>query len=176
MSLSKEYEIIANPIIYNEKFIMLKNDTHHGTNKYDHCKRVTYLSFLLAKIFRGNKKDVTRAGLLHDFFYGSRLEKEENDYLKHPKTSVINAKKYFNISLLEESIIESHMYHYALIKKITPFMNNDDRLYFKENRPKNKESIIVCISDLLVSLYEVLVYKVRYSMALYIIFFMNNIR
>ena len=176
MSLNKEYEKIANPIIYDEKFIILKNDNHHGTNKYDHCKRVGYLSYLLSKIFRGNSKEVIRAGLLHDFFYGSRLSKEENDYLKHPKTSTMNAKKYFNINNLEASIIDSHMYHYALIKRITPFMNDDDKKYFNESKPKNKESIIVCVSDLLVSLYEVFVYKVRYSTSLYMIFLLNNIR
>lgn len=176
MSLNKEYEKIANPIIYDENFIILKNDNHHGTNKYEHCKRVAYLSFLMAKIFRGNIKEITRAGLLHDFFYGSRTSKEENDYLKHPKTSVRNAKKYFKINPLEESIIESHMYHHALLKRLTPFMNNDDKKYFKENKPKNKESVIVCISDLLISLYEVLIYKVRYSTALYVIFLINYMR
>lgn len=176
MSLNKEYEKIANPIIYDENFIILKNDNHHGTNKYDHCKRVSYLSFLISKIFRCNTKAVIRAGLLHDFFYGSRTSKKENDYLKHPKTSIINAKKYFIINKLEESIIDSHMYHHALIKRITPFMNEDDKLYFKKSKPKNKESLIVCLSDLMVSFYEVCVYKIRYSIALYILFFMNNMR
>lgn len=175
MSLNKEYKKIVNPILYDESFILLKNDNHHGTNKYDHCKRVSYLSFLMSKIFKGNSKDVARAGLLHDFFYGSRTSCEENDYLKHPKTSIVNAKKHFIINEMEESIIESHMYHHALIKMVTPFTKDEDKKYFKEFRPKNKESVIVCISDLLVSFYEVCVYKVKYSTALYMLFLFNNL-
>lgn len=176
MSINKEYENITNPIIYNENFIILKNDTHHGTNKYDHCKRVSYLSFILAKIFRCNTKEVARAGLLHDFFYGTRLSNLENDYLRHPKTSVKNAKKYFKIDNIEESIIESHMYHYALVKRITPFITNEEKEYLHNSKPKNKESIIVCIADLLVSIYEVCIYKTRYSVILYMLFIMNNIK
>ena len=98
MSLNKEYKEISDDILNNDNFSILKNDVHHGTNKYDHCKRVSYLSFLLTKLFKGNSESAARAGLLHDFFYGCRTEKEENDYLRHPKTSSNNAKKYFSIS------------------------------------------------------------------------------
>lgn len=176
MSLIKEYENITNSIVYNENFILLKNDNHHGTNKYEHCKRVSYLSFLMSKLFKCNSKEVARAGLLHDFFFGTRTSKPENDYLRHPKTSVCNAKKYFEIDEIEESIIESHMYHHALVKRMTPFMSDEDKKYFKEAKPKNRESVIVCLADLLVSFYEVCVYKVRYTTALYVIFLMNIMR
>jgi len=176
MQLNKEYKEIANEILENEDFLMLKNDIHHGSNKYDHCKRVSYLSFLISKLFKGNCREVARAGLLHDFFYGSRTSKIENDYLKHPKTSAKNAKKYFDIDENETKIIESHMFHHALFKRITPFMKEEDKKYFKENKPKNKESIIVCVSDLLVSLFEVCVYKVRYNFCLYMIFLLNIVR
>lgn len=176
MNLKKEYERITNPIIYNENFILLKYDNHHGSTKYDHCKRVSYLSFLMSKIFKCSSKEVARAGLLHDFFYGTRTSKEENDYLKHPLTSAKNAKKYFIINNEEETIIESHMYHYALVKRISPFMNEEDKEYFKKYKPKNKESVIVCIADLLVSIYEVFFYKIKYITALYILFVFNSIK
>lgn len=176
MSLNKEYKEISDDILNNDNFSILKNDVHHGTNKYDHCKRVSYLSFLLTKLFKGNSESAARAGLLHDFFYGSRTEKKENDYLRHPKTSSNNAKKYFSISEKEAKIIESHMYHHALLKRLSPFMKEDDKKYFKENRPKDKESVIVCVSDLLVSLYEVCTFKIRYTTSLYLIFLINLIR
>ena len=176
MSLNKEYKEFSEDIINNDNFLVLKNDVHHGTNKYDHCKRVSYLSFLFTKLFKGNSKEATRAGLLHDFFYGSRTSKEENDYLKHPKTSSANAKKYFLINDKEAGIIESHMYHHALLKRLSPFMKEDDKKYFKENKPKDKESVIVCVSDLLVSLYEVCAFKVKYTTSLYLIFLINLIR
>lgn len=176
MKLKKEYKKIVNNILYDNKFILLKNDNHHGTNKYNHCKRVSYLSYILAKIFKANTKEVAIAGLLHDFFYGERLQKEENSYLKHPITSATNAEFYFNIDKKEKEIIESHMFHYAFFKKVTLFSNEEDKLYFKNYKPKNKESAIVCISDLFVSIFEAITYKVRYSCVLYIFFLLNITR
>lgn len=174
--MNKKYNKIVEHILNSEHFVLLKNDNHHGTSKYAHCKRVSYLSYLFAKIFQANEHDVARAGLLHDFFYGSRLSKDENSYLQHPITSSKNAKKYFNINENEKNIIETHMFHNALLKNIMPFTTSEEKDYFKNYRPNNKESIIVCVSDLLVSLYEVLTYKVRYSCSLYILFLMNIIR
>ena len=175
MKLNREYQKIVSCILNNEKFVVLKNDIHHGTNKYDHCKRVSYLSYLIAKIFKANHREVARAGLLHDFFYGSRTSKEENSYLKHPITSAKNAKKYFDIKDNEKHIIETHMYHNAILKNILPKTTMEEKNYFKNYKPRTKESKIVCISDLLISLFEVITYKVKYSCALYMIFLMNVI-
>jgi len=176
MRLNREYKELTNDILDNENFKMLKNDVHHGTNKYDHCKRVSYLSFLLAKIFKGDIKKTTRAGLLHDFFYGGRTIKEENSYLKHPITSAKNAKETFGIEKDEESIIETHMFHYAFLKSLLPFMKEEEKKYFQEYKPKNKNGVIVCISDLLVSIFEACAFKIRYSTCLYVIFLLNYIR
>lgn len=176
MKLNREYDEITQSILYNDKFVILKNDNHHGTNKYDHSKRVSYLSFLIAKMFRANSKEAAKAGLLHDFFYGERTEKEENSYLNHPITSANNAKKYFCITENEEKIIKSHMYHHAICKKLTPFLTEKDKDYLKKYKPNSKESIIVCISDLLVSIFEVGTFKIRYSTSLYIIFLINIFR
>jgi len=178
MKLNVEYKKITSEILENENFILLKNDVHHGSNKYDHCKRVSYLSFIMAKIFRGNCRSVARAGLLHDFFFGSRTEKDENDYLKHPKSSARNAKLFFNIDGNEGNIIETHMFHYALVKRFTPFLKKyqEDKVYYRECKPKNKDGVIVCAADLLVSIFEVLVFKIRYSFCLYMLFLLNLVR
>lgn len=175
MKLNREYKKITSCILNNENFVLLKNDIHHGTTKYAHCKRVSYLSYLIAKIFKANHREVARAGLLHDFFYGSRTAKEENSYLKHPITSAQNAEKYFNLKESEKHIIETHMYHNALFKNMLPFATKEEKNYFENYKPTSKESKIVCISDLLVSLFEVITYKVKYSCALYMIFLMNVI-
>lgn len=174
--MNKKYEKIVEHILNNENFVLLKNDNHHGTSKYAHCKRVSYLSYLFAKLFRANYHDVARAGLLHDFFYGSRISKDENSYLKHPLTSSKNAIKHFNINEKEQKIIESHMYHHALLKNIMPNTSKEAQIYLKNNKPNNKESAIVCISDLLVSIYEVIIYKISYSCALYTLFLINVIK
>lgn len=175
MKFNKEYKDITSDIIKNEKFIELKNDNHHCTTRFDHCKRVSYLSFLITKILRGNAKEAAISGLLHDFFHGATGDNEEITYLNHPKTSAKNAKKYFDINESEAKIIETHMYHHALVKKIFPFISKEGKVKPKEYKPTSKEGFIVCISDLLVSIFEVGRYKVRYNTCLYFLFLLNII-
>ena len=175
MKLNREYKEIANNILENKQFLELKNDNHHGSNRYDHCKRVSYLSFLIAKIFKGNTEEVIISGLLHDFFHGTTNSSAEISYLTHPYMSANNAKKYFDINKDEEDIIKTHMYHYALVKNAFPFINKREKVNAKEYKPTSKEGYIVCISDLLVSIFEVGIFKVRYTACLYFIFLVNLI-
>lgn len=176
MKLKEEYKNLTSDIYANEYFDTLKSDIHHGTNKYAHLRRVSLVSFCLAKILKANVKETTRAGLLHDFFFGTRTESNENDYLNHPLTSAKNAKIFFNINDNEQRIIESHMYHYAYLKKNSPFKQDEVKNYCLIHKPIDKESKIVCLSDLLVSIYEVSVYKPRYSLTLYTLFLVNIFR
>ncbi len=173
MKNNYEYYRLAGNILSNDYFLELKKDNHHGTNKYDHCKRVAYVSFLLAKIFKADCKQTVRAGLLHDFFYGERTEKEENSYLNHPKTSALNAKKIFNITEKEAEDIRTHMFHHVLVKKVLPFVNRKEKVKLKEVKPTSKEGAIICLSDFLVSVYEFEKYKLRYSVSLTFLFLIN---
>ncbi len=176
MNINKEYKEMAKDILESEYFQELKKDTHHGSTRYDHCKRVGRVSLVLAKIFRGNKEEVVKAGLLHDFFYGKTGSKEAINYLNHPQMSVKNAQKYFEIDENVADDIKTHMFHYALVKKCFPFIKGDKCTSLKDQKPKSKEGVIVCLADLLVSIFEVGVFKVRYDMCLYMLFFMNIIR
>jgi len=173
MKNKKEYYKLAESILNNEQFITLKNDIHHGTNKYDHCNRVAYVSYRLAKIFKANQADVVTAGLLHDFFFGERTHKVENSYLNHPKTSSANAKNYFNISDKVAKDIETHMFHHVLIKKILPFINYKEKATIKDNKPNSKEGAIICFSEFLVSIYEFERFKLSYSASIIWIFIIN---
>ncbi|MBE6154423.1 MAG: HD domain-containing protein [Firmicutes bacterium] len=146
-----KFEYLVSDILNNEYFLETKKDLHHGTNKYEHSLRVAKLSYRLSKLFKANVKSTTRAGLLHDFFIGTRKEKEENSYLNHPHTAAINAKKFFNVNLLEEDAIKTHMFHHVMIKKVLPFINRKEKANFEEMKPKSKEGWIVCISDLIIS-------------------------
>ena len=149
-----EFENLVSDILENEYFLETKKDIHHGTSKYEHSIRVAKLSYNLSKIFKADKKVTARAGLLHDFFFGTRKEKPENSYLRHPVTASNNAKKYFNVSLLEAEAIKTHMFHQVLLKKIFPFINRKEKVSIKEFKPKTKEGWIICLSDLLVSVME----------------------
>ncbi len=176
MKINKEYKEFTKNIIEDEHFQALKEDNHHGTNRFEHCKRVSYLSYLLTKMLKGKEEEAAVAGLLHDFFYGETNSKVAISYLNHPKMSAKNAKKYFNINDNETKIIETHMYHYALVKSIFPFINKDEKIKSKNYRPTSKEGFIVCLSDLLVSIFEVGRYKIKYDTCLYILFLMNIIK
>lgn len=175
MNKNKEFNRLAGDILQNESFLRLKNDSHHGTNKYDHCKRVSFVSYKLAKLLHADYKEAVRVGLLHDFFFGERTKKEENSYLNHPKTSANNAKIYFNVSDKEAKDIETHMFHHVLVKKLFPFINHKEKAKLKDSRPVSKEGAIICISDLLVSIYEFEKYRLSYNLSLYCLFLMNLI-
>lgn len=153
-SSKSEFENLVCDILENENFLETKKDLHHGTSKYEHSLRVAKLSYKLSKIFKADVKSTTRAGLLHDFFFGTRKEKPENSYLRHPVTASNNAKKYFNVSTIEAEAIKTHMFHQVLLKKIFPFINRKEKVSVKEFKPKSKEGWIICASDLLVSIME----------------------
>ncbi len=149
-----EFENLVCDILENDNFLETKKDLHHGTSKYEHSLRVAKLSYKLSKIFKADVRATTRAGLLHDFFFGTRKEKPENSYLRHPVTASKNAKKYFNISSLESEAIKTHMFHHVLIQKVLPFVNRSEKVSIKEFKPKSKEGWIICASDLIVSVVE----------------------
>lgn len=149
-----EFESLVSDILENKYFLETKHDLHHGTSKYEHSIRVAKLSYKLSKIFKADTKSTARAGLLHDFFFGTRKEKPENSYLKHPVTASENAKKYFNVSKLESEAIKTHMFHQVLLKKLFPFINRKEKASIKEFKPKSKEGWIICASDLIVSIME----------------------
>lgn len=171
----KDYYDIVSNIITNKKFQELKNDIHHSTNKYDHLIRVSKLSYKLAKLCRADVESTTRAGVLHDFFYGDRKSSIQNSYLNHPYTSANNAKELFNISEFEADIIKTHMFHHTFFRSIFPIINLDEKVKIKEGKPKSKEAWIVCLSDLVVSAYEGLRFKVATKTAIYAIFLYNFI-
>lgn len=170
-----EYKNILKDILNKEEFLKTKEDLHHGTSKYDHLIRVSKCSFVLGKIFKADINSLTKAALLHDFFYGSRTEKEENSYLNHPKTAVNNAKKIFNITDFEAEIIETHMFHHIILKKIFPFINKKEKAKIKENKPKSKEGWILCLSDLLVSIMEAERFELSYVTNLLLLMLFNII-
>ena len=171
----KDYYDIVSDIITNDKFKELKKDTHHSTNKYDHLLRVSKLSYKIAKHTKADVEATTRAGVLHDFFYGDRKSRIQNSYLNHPYTSANNAKEVFNISDFEADIIKTHMFHHTFFRSIFPFINPSEKVKIKEGKPKSKEAWIVCLSDLIVSAYEGLRYNVSNKTIMYAIFLYNFI-
>lgn len=149
-----EFEHLVSDILENKYFLETKHDLHHGTSKYEHSIRVAKLSYKLSKILKADEKVTARAGLLHDFFFGTRKEKPENSYLKHPVTAAKNAQEYFGVSQKEAEAIKTHMFHHVLLKKLFPFLPYKEKVSINEFKPKSKEGWIICASDLIVSIME----------------------
>lgn len=109
--MEQEFLDIIEPILQNEEFQKLKDIAHHGLTRYDHCIRVAYGSYLFSKALHLDYVQVTEAALLHDFFTD---EVREMGFLKrlqeHPKYALKNAKKYYNLTPMQEDIILTHMF------------------------------------------------------------------
>ena len=135
----EDYFLIVKDIINNEYFTYLKQIEQHGTTRYNHSMRVSYLAYMIAKFIHLDYKRVARAGVLHDFHYTEDFSNRKERFismLSHSKKAVSNSLKHFDLSDMEKDIIKTHMF---------PI-----NLYI----PKYSESWIVNISDKLIAIDE----------------------
>ncbi len=162
-----EYMEIVNNILENSEFNKLGNIKHHNTSRLNHCLKVSYRSYKVAKALKLNYTSVARAGLLHDFYEEEiRNCKNIKDKIlifttKHPKNAVRKASEYFELSEMEKDIIKTHMF--PVDYKI----------------PKYAESWVVNAVDKCLSIGEVskrFGYKLAYVFNLYMVFLLNNIK
>ena len=158
--LNKVYDILN-----HDEFKKMENIVHHGVNRLNHSIRVSYYSYKIAKFLKLDNEKVARAALLHDFFFekNSDLNKKEKvvTMLNHPKYAVENAKKYFELSELEEDIILTHMFPVA--PKV----------------PKYFESWMVDLVDDIASVYErssVISRQLSTATCFLIMILVNNLR
>lgn len=139
-----EYVDIVSDIINNEDFLKLKFYRHHDNTRLDHCLKVSYNAYKLAKKFNLDYKAAARAGLLHDFFYGDLryINVIERKYMlnAHPYFAYYNASKIFKLNKKEKNMILSHMFPVSY------------------EVPRYKESILLDLVDDLEALKEVGIY------------------
>ena len=160
----KEYLFFVSDILENKEFNKIDLIEHHGISRLDHSIRVSYYSYKLARLLKLNYEETARAGLLHDFFLNSENRKLKERFLStfiHPKYAVANSKKYFDITAMEENIIESHMF--PVYKSL----------------PKYAESWLVSLVDKASAIYEFsksFGVKFSYVTNLFILLILNNMR
>lgn len=139
-----EYIDIVSDIINNEEFLKLKFYRHHDNTRLDHCLKVSYNAYKLAKKINLDYKAAARAGLLHDFFYGDLryINVIERKYMlnAHPYFAYYNASKIFKVNDKEKNMILSHMFPISY------------------EVPRYKESILLDLVDDLEALKEVGIY------------------
>ncbi len=134
---ANEFEKLIEDLLENKEFQKTKLKKHHGLTRYDHSMRVAAYTYKVTKLLKLNYKEATCAALYHDFFL-DEVEEENglNRLRKHPEKALINTKKYFKLTPLQEDVIIKHMFPVTL----TP--------------PKYKESWIVDIVDDYASVIE----------------------
>lgn len=129
-----------------KKFLKMNRYIQHGnTSCLLHSIAVSYYSYRVSKLLRLNihEKELIRGALLHDYFlydWHAKYKPTRNVGLHgriHPKIALFNARKDYDINKIEADIIERHMFPLTF----TP--------------PKYKESVIVCLVDKVLSIYEV---------------------
>lgn len=137
--MNREFLQITEDIFKNDEFNKLREIGHHGTTRFEHSVRVAYYSYNICKALGLNYEDAARAGLLHDFFLSYKswpLKKRFKLIFTHPKISLENCIREFNINGRQKDIIESHMF-----PTVFPI-------------PKYAESWIVSLVDKLVATCE----------------------
>lgn len=147
-----EFNNIINDILKNEEFISLRYEIHHGITRLDHLLNVAKLTYLISKFLKiKNYKEITRAALLHDFYFSN----QDSSFLGHPLTSLNNAKRVFYINEMQSDIIYNHMFPATL------------RL------PKYKETWIVSTADKIAALKECAKYKIPLEAGTIYLFLLN---
>jgi uncharacterized protein len=137
-----EFNQLVQDILLHEEFLKLKDYFHHTNHIYDHVVRVSYISYVISKIFKLDYKAAARGGLLHDFFLYDWRERKATDANRllhgreHPHIALANARMYFEVNELEADIILKHMF-----PKTKPV-------------PRYLESAVVSLSDKISTLYE----------------------
>ena len=133
-----EWNNIVKDILNNKEFKKIELCPHHKTNRLEHSKRVSQISYNVCKKLNLDYVSAARGGLLHDFFTNNYKDSKKGNLMKnHPKIASNNATKHFNINDKEKNIIESHMFPLNIKAK-----------------PKYIESIIISIVDKIACIYE----------------------
>ena len=120
MNSNKEFILCIKDIKNNETVLKMKNFIQHcDTSCYDHCYKVSLISFLICKKLKLDYKSAARAGFLHDLFlYDWHVKSEEHKPLhgfRHPYIALKNASKLYALSKKEQDIIKKHMWPLTVI-------------------------------------------------------------
>lgn len=139
--LNEDYYCLVEDILNNNEFNKLETIEHHGTNRLEHSKKVSYYSYKICQKLHIDYISAARAGLLHDFFMSknNRTTKDRIlSFFTHPKKALKTANQHFELNDKEQNIIECHMFPVNI------------------TLPKYLESWIVSITDKIVGTYEFL--------------------
>jgi len=132
-----------NQLCKNTRLLQTRAYTHHfGTSLLRHSVNVAYVSVFISKLLRLNIDyiQLTRGALLHDYYlydcHDKNEEHKKHHLRRHPSKAVIAAQEDISLTKKEIDIILKHMFPITF------------------SIPKSKESLVVCLSDKICSIYE----------------------
>lgn len=137
VSNREEFGQIVADLLANPEVQALADMPQHNKSgsRLDHSIYVSYLSFLLCRRLGLDYVAAARAGLLHDFHFGTD-EDGVGRLWKHPHDALENAEKLCALSEVEKDIIVKHMW--PLTRPL----------------PRHKESFVVSLMDKLAASME----------------------
>lgn len=149
----EEFVTVAKPIFLHEMYQSMKDIAHHDGSAYDHCLKVAYCAYRMAKRWGWDVEATIRGALLHDFHLYQFSKREGRNALaegvrhsrNHPKHALANALMYWDISGKEKDIIVNHMFPFAV--------------------PRCREAWLISFADKYVAVWE---YSVRAKRALFL--------
>lgn len=140
--INKDFITYAAPIIHKGEMRKTENIPQHGaTTRYSHCVSVAYYSLRAANKLNiaYDARSLVTGALLHDYYFYDWRKKNishlQNGFI-HPKVALHNAMRDYDLNPIEQNIIVRHMFPVTIIP------------------PKNREGLIVCITDKLCGLAE----------------------
>ena len=152
-----EFKNIINDLITNPTVQEMNNYIQHcDTTCFEHCKNVAYYSYLVCKKCGFDYISASRGGMLHDLFLYNWRKKQRDIELKglhafvHPRISLNNSLKLFNLNNIEKDIILKHMWPLTIIP------------------PKYIESYIISFVDKFCAIKETIEYIQKKKLFLHI--------
>ncbi len=131
-----EFHEYVKDLTTSDTVMQMDNYMQHGDiTTLEHVIAVSYTAFILAKKWNADVRSAVRGAMLHDLYlYDWHIKTPEHTPLthtfNHPKTSVANAKKYFDPTEKELKIVRSHMWPLTLF-----------------HMPTSKEAFILTLAD-----------------------------
>ncbi len=145
----KYFYQVANLITETEEFFKTKNYKAHGkVSVYEHSISVAKASFIYATQHEAKVDlcSLIRGALLHDYYLYDWHKNPPFTFhgLKHPKISLKNASRDFQINKIEADIIRNHMFpltifHFPKSKEAKIVSKIDKKISFRETKGKPYE-------------------------------------
>lgn len=139
-STKSEYNDCVSDLLLCQNVKLMSDFVQHGRMScLDHCKDVSYYSYLVCRKLKLDYRAAARGGLLHDYFlYDWHNSPYRLHGIRHPRIALINASKDFDLSVIERNIIKRHMWPLTLLP------------------PRYAESFVVSFVDKYCTIKEVL--------------------